>query len=670
MRRERLLLLFAFLLFPGTVGHSAALDPAAGHAQVRAADGSAWAVRRFPGRPGMVLTGGPSAPLDPRPERAALHFLRANAALLDLDPDRLTLSRVTRTPVGPLFHFRERAGGLPVFHAQVRVLVLEDGRVAHVLAATSPRTWAPEPRPWPDAGPARAAALRRAAERSPCGTPQILRRQRGYLAETGEQAWRFLVGDAIGPALLLTVGAGDARVRQERRLRFHATLTVQIFEPNPVNRLNDISLRDMDDADAAVPPQAYTETTVQADPPDAGRYHLRGPYAHVTNYYNPGDRLYSSTDPGDFRFTREPDAFEQVNAYTWVTRSGAYIEGLGFTLANRPIAVEPHANLGVGAGALLFPLDEDPVAGFYAVIVFDDDFERPFPAATRTVDAAEEADVILHEHFHTVIHGLRDQNFSWGTEPGAIHEGSSDYWSARMTWEASIANGFDPHCLGEWWTEGECYRRTDSTKVYPADMGDPTPDPHHDGEIWSSFLVGLAEDLGWDFETVDRLLLMGIALVGPLPSFLDLVDAMVEADRILFGGAHTVAIRNAADRRGINILPTPEVSAPGSGFPLRVERAPGGVHILWQDLGAQVDGYHLYEGRISDWIRFEATDCNIQGNPGPAGYRAWDWSPTGPAAYYLVTAYANEYEGTAGYVQLPWNPTPSERNPAARRCDP
>ena len=96
-----------------------------------------------------------------------------------------------------------------------------------------------------------------------------------------------------------------------------------VFVSNPVEDLNDQSLTDQKDSDAAVPAAAYhTVTLTDLD----GSGYLRGRWAEIVS--ETGSPAYSPTN--SFVYTRSQDEFEQVMAYYWITESQKYIQSLGF----------------------------------------------------------------------------------------------------------------------------------------------------------------------------------------------------------------------------------------------------------------------------------------------------------------------------------------------------
>jgi Zn-dependent metalloprotease len=100
--------------------------------------------------------------------------------------------------------------------------------------------------------------------------------------------------------------------------------------------------------------------------------------------------------------------------------------------------------------------------------------------------SAHYADIIYHEYTHRVLDQLVGLDYNY-TESGAIHEGTSDYYSCSI-----LGNG----CLSEVWnTCKTCLRNISNKYEYPSDMNNQM---HHDGKVWGSALWTLRSKLGDD----------------------------------------------------------------------------------------------------------------------------------------------------------------------------
>ncbi len=500
------------------------------------------------------------------PAEMAERFLAENASLFGMKPDLsdLRLAASSESPGGLHLRFAQTWRGLPVFDSGAEVHVALDGRVflAHndyvpaIDLAVSPArskdgivraalhdylaTWS-------------AATDKRGGPRN--GAGGTLKLARPVLPELGVYAGP-VTGDPAGPergtprlAYRLVVfaetpfgvteyvlDAGTAAVLRRRSLvqDSHITGRGQVFDPNPVNELNDPSLRDNNDADSPAFAPAYRTVPL----PGLSRvlFDVLGPIGLSGRYVRINDMVEAPFLPspfsqnGSFLFTRDRPEFEDVMAYFHIDRNQRYIQSLGFTrVNNRSIAVDPHGLNGA---------DNSHYVGFpfgFGWIAFGE----------GGVDDAEDADVILHEYGHSIQDNTTGGKYIGLEESGAQGEGFGDYWA--------FSNGptgpgaFDPACLAEWdFGIFGCLRRLDSTKHYPEDIDHEV---HDDGEIWSSTLHDLFLAVGK--QTADRIVLQSHFLVPFFPTFCNGARALRDADGILYAGANRSVIGSIAAHHGI-----------------------------------------------------------------------------------------------------------------------
>ena len=333
------------------------------------------------------------------------------------------------------------------------------------------------------------------------------------------------------------------------------TGTGQVFDPNPVNTLNDTTLQDNNDADSPDFAGAYGIVSLPGISrlfrDRFGPFILRGPFVEID------DSLEQPVNPpvrsrtGDFLFKRNQQAFEGVMVYFNIDRNQRYIQSLGFNnVNNRRISVDPH---GLGGADNSHYVASPLGAGYLAF-------------GEGGVDDAEDADVILHEYGHAIQDNQTLGKYLFEGEAGAQGEGFGDYWAFTN----GPTTGFDPACFAEWDTEGDCLRRLDRT-VDPND-GDCghvdeigksvacTNDIHDVGQIWSSALRDLFLALG---KTItDTLVIQSHFLVPDNPTFSDGAQALLDSDDQLYDGAYRDIICDTISNRGIDAPGcTPSVTA-------------------------------------------------------------------------------------------------------------
>ena len=163
-----------------------------------------------------------------------------------------------------------------------------------------------------------------------------------YVNVSGEArpAWRTVVSERpLEPVAHYVDAATGQEIRTER---LYWTAKGRVFDPNPVAKLNDPSLRDRNDAASAVPDAAYTVVDLPDLPPSGL---LIGPNVAIVDTEQP---YTVHADAGEsLIFDRSQPQFEEVNAYFHIDRSQRYMQSLGFRgerrLVNYAIPVDPHA---------------------------------------------------------------------------------------------------------------------------------------------------------------------------------------------------------------------------------------------------------------------------------------------------------------------------------------
>ena len=234
---------------------------------------------------------------------------------------------------------------------------------------------------------------------------------------------------SIAGALLLLAAAAGAAIAAKPGPGT-PTGTGSVFVSNPVEDLNDQSLRDQKDSDAAVPAAAY-HRVVLTDLDGSG--FLRGRWAEIVS--ETGNRAYSPTNT--FLYTRSQDEFEQVMAYYWITESQKYIQGLGFGSRLRPVNMEPQR----------LRINQWGQDNSFATTHKDE-----IRLGKGGVDDAEDGQVITHEYGHAIHFS---QNFSFeSSEAGAVSEGFGDCWSVTTTQVVRQKLGLpalvDAACVADW----------------------------------------------------------------------------------------------------------------------------------------------------------------------------------------------------------------------------
>jgi Zn-dependent metalloprotease len=342
--------------------------------------------------------------------------------------------------------------------------------------------------------------------------------------DTARLAWMTLT-PARGGTVRSLLDAGSGTVLKEERTVRQADGRGQVFDPNPVVRLQNESLTDNDDADYPALNRAYRN--VRLTKLDRGKTTLQGAYANniSDNPVTSRRRVY------DFR--RSQDGFEQVMAYYSITSAEEYIHRLGF----RDVNNEPQDFI---------------TTGFTDDNSFYDDTTDSITFGTGGVDDAEDNEVIWHEYGHAI---QADQVPQFGTseEAGAIGEGFGDYWAVTMSQATSPNTAVTPWaCVMDWDSTSyttetpHCLRRTDGPKVYPGDLDGEV---HDDGEIWSHALWDVNRALGRT--AANRVVLESQFFFAPDTTMPAAAQLTVTTARALYGARAAAKTRTAFQQRGI-----------------------------------------------------------------------------------------------------------------------
>jgi len=153
-----------------------------------------------------------------------------------------------------------------------------------------------------------------------------------------------------------------------------------------------------------------------------------------------------------------------------------------------------------------------------------------------------EALVVAHEYQHYVTDMITGINFGGSNQikvGDVIHEGYSDYLGASYVSESSTT---DTAVVGAY-AFSECptnYQRNLAIKkVYDDSISYSSP--HRPGWVWASALWELRGE--WGSSVVDPLAVKSLFYLSVEPGFLESIEALIQADKSLFGGVHENRIR-------------------------------------------------------------------------------------------------------------------------------
>ena len=463
--------------------------------------------------------------------RAARSFLERHARAFGMSPDLADLTTAGRTDDGggTVLTFAQLHGNVPVRDAFLIVGFEPGGEIIHVDNGYVPELDVPA-RPRLSKAEAVRAAEQALGARLPSSRAVRLVVAAGDNAHPGYHlAWEVTaaIERPRGDWQLLVDSQTGAVIRIVDLLQYAGPACVPavpatdpesafVFAKSPVDELDDPSLTDADNVDAALTGCKLGNLTSSTD--------LTGTYANTSPTPSP-----RATPPYTSLRSVNQRAVDEATAYYHANRSKEYLNLLGFPdVMNFSIDVNA-AHPFIGDNAQYSPVSKSIQFG------------------TGGVDAAQDPDVVYHELGHA-IHDNQIPGFGPG-EAGALSEGFGDYWAAALTDDAATtalgaacyaawdAVSFNPY-TGDPGTG--CGRRVDGAKQYPADL---VGQVHADGEIYSAALWRLRTALGG--ELTDRLVIKSHTFMQPDSGFLDAVDAVQSADVALYGGAHAAAIDEA-----------------------------------------------------------------------------------------------------------------------------
>jgi zinc metalloprotease ZmpB len=280
---------------------------------------------------------------------------------------------------------------------------------------------------------------------------------------------------------------------------------------------NSNGFADNNDADSDSLGAYRLRVTLDSLTLENGVYKLKGPYCNVTDVESPADPLYYyAASPDGFNYSRSAQDFEAVNVYYHVTTAYKRLLELGFSVPSlTQIRLDPHGFLGADNSHF------SPSGNWIAW-------------GEGGVDDAEDADVIWHEYGHAIMYNIIP--YWGGGESGALGEGFGDYWAGSYS---RFLNQWAPSdCQYNWlfnWDGHNVFwlgRTLNESRVYP--FG--SLEIHTAGQIWSAALMGIWGDLGRDI--TDRLVIDSFNYLGSGTTGSDAAQAIIQADRDLYHGAH------------------------------------------------------------------------------------------------------------------------------------
>src|SRR4051794_7561971 len=441
----------------------------------------------------LLLALGSAGPAAAAPRSSVSRELRAAAA----PENELGAASSTTLPGGAVVHrFQQRVDGLSVLGSQA--IVNDAPGSAPRLVADSTKAAIRSPAP---ARISRAQAIDSAS--AAIGVSGLRGRVSADLAiepgAGGTPVWRILMPAAkpLGDFEVLVDASSAQVVSRHNLLERFQTGHAKLYDPNPVVEHRGARGLRGDHHDRDTPLLRRLRRPVTLPNIDDGQDCLRGRWVHALRGKKNKETCKSSLNWS--RVTRSDSRFEALMVYFQINRSQAYIQSLGFSNSNSsPNGIDDRTQRAI---ADAFKRDNSYYSPATGAIVY----------GSGGVDDAEDGDVILHEYGHA----LQDSSspafgHSSGFQPGALAEGSSDYWAAAMSSLAPRAANEDDVCIFDWdaTTYGrsfprvppersgrKCGRRADVGRtLHKAEQNRCGSDVHCVGQVWSTALWNLRRE--------------------------------------------------------------------------------------------------------------------------------------------------------------------------------
>jgi hypothetical protein len=324
---------------------------------------------------------------------------------------------------------------------------------------------------------------------------------------------------------------GDIIYKKDLNLYFDSLVTGTVFLPDPLTKAGvSYGIPYVDNNDNDVPQLNAERDTVSFNTDfnsTTGEFTLASDAVLITEHSIPTISPVTSTTP-EFHYSRSESGFEDVNAFYHINTMQNHIQTLGFNnIANYQIHIDTHGH--------------------------NDQDQSSFTGSTSPpkisfgeggVDDAEDADVILHEYGHAIMHSAVGGSQS-GSERATLDEAIGDYFAvsySRFLSENSWDLVFTWDAHNDFWGG----RMASSTKHYPEDLSSQL---YASTDIWASTIMQIWEDLGRD--ATDQLMLESAYGYSSGMTMVDAATLFYQADVDLNGGANFFSICNRFQARGL-----------------------------------------------------------------------------------------------------------------------
>lgn len=327
---------------------------------------------------------------------------------------------------------------------------------------------------------------------------------------------------------------GNVEFEKETRLFFtDTTVKARVFNPDPLTTAGvtygtDGTYRHFNDSDYALLNDQRVWVTFPAQY-DNGTFYLQNNHVKIVDITAPNIAP-ETTTTDTFLFTRKQGGFKQVMAIYHIHALQEFLKSLGISnAANYQLRVD--ANSGTGDQSF-FTFSPDTSLNF----------------GTGGVPDAEDADVIVHEYTHAIIHSLNGDDII-ATERRALEEAICDVMACAYSFRI---NPFRWKRVFSWDGNNEFWqgRNGASAKDYTQRVGDF----YSDSEIWTSCLNNVTERIGADKSI--KLLVSIMPMLTPYTTMKEAAHLLYDADSILNNGFNRWVLAEEFNLRGFDTFPT------------------------------------------------------------------------------------------------------------------
>jgi Zn-dependent metalloprotease len=471
--------------------------------------------------------------LIPPNEQAVKQYLLNTIPNLKTESVSIELVNEVLSPKGKHYRFVQTINGKKIFRGSIKVNLATDGRILSVFDHTFPvnknvDSSFPNHEPYHQ-------GLAVHYDQGDNGKLHHYDLQEMYMDYEGEMipVIRLEVVEDSDRYYELVLDKNAKVIYQNDLLSYSAPqdsiVTMWVFNPDPLTTANqNYGAPHADNSDQDVLELNAERVSVQTNVTfENDTFFLKNDFVEIKEVSLPATTPTFSLTP-EFNYTRAEPGFEDVNAYYHINYFQQYIRTLGFTnIVDYPIVVDAHALSG-SDNSNFNPAFNPPRLQF----------------GEGGVDDAEDADVIIHEFGHAIMHSAAPGTNN-GTQRKALDEATGDYfassysrflspnrWSDVFTW--------DGH--NEFWNG----RSSVSTDHYPEDLNNNL---YTDADIWSATLMQIWGDIGR--EATDAVMIQAAYGFSEGMTMSQAALLFLQADTLLFNGDNFIPIRQRMFDRGL-----------------------------------------------------------------------------------------------------------------------